>query len=190
MTTSPRRERERTERHRLIVATARELAEAEGWDAVTTRRLAERVEYSQPVLYSHFANKEAILGAVALESFREFAGLLAAARESAPAGTELAAVLAAYLAYATDHPALYEAMFALPSGLTFGGTEQTPAELTQAFEQIVLAVRPVSAGRDVAAVAELVWSALHGIADLTRTGRLPAQDQPARLILLQQLISC
>ncbi|MEV7178839.1 hypothetical protein [Kitasatospora sp. NPDC093679] len=39
-----RRERERTERHRLIVTTARELAEAEGRGAVTTRRLAERVE--------------------------------------------------------------------------------------------------------------------------------------------------
>jgi hypothetical protein len=82
-----RRERERTERHRLIIATARELAEAEGWDAVTTRRLAERVEYSQPVLCSHFANKEAILGAVALESFTEFADGLAAARQSASPGT-------------------------------------------------------------------------------------------------------
>jgi AcrR family transcriptional regulator len=165
------------------------LAETEGWDAVTTRRLAERVEYSQPVLYSHFANKEAILSAVALESFTEFAEVLAAARESASPGTELAAVLTAYLAYATDHPALYEAMFALPSALTFGGSEQTPTELRHAFEQIVTVLQPVSAGRDLAALAELVWSTLHGIADLTRTGRLPAQHQLARVELLQELIT-
>jgi hypothetical protein len=40
--TSARRERQRAERHQLIIDTARELAEASGWDAVTTRRLAER----------------------------------------------------------------------------------------------------------------------------------------------------
>jgi hypothetical protein len=59
--TRNRRERERAERHSLILAVARELAEAEGWEAVTTRRLAERVEYSQPVLYSHFKGKDAIV---------------------------------------------------------------------------------------------------------------------------------
>jgi len=59
-----RKERERAARHRLIVATARDLAEAQGWDAVTTRLLAERIEYSQPVLYSHFRGKREIIGAV------------------------------------------------------------------------------------------------------------------------------
>lgn len=49
-----RRAREGAQRHRLIRGAARELVEAEGWDALTTRRLAERVECSQPVLHSHF----------------------------------------------------------------------------------------------------------------------------------------
>lgn len=39
-----RRERERAHRHQLIVTTAHELAEVEGWETVTTRRPAERVE--------------------------------------------------------------------------------------------------------------------------------------------------
>jgi AcrR family transcriptional regulator len=51
------KERERAGRHRLIVSAARELAETEGWDAVTTRRLADRIEYSQPVLYSTSARR-------------------------------------------------------------------------------------------------------------------------------------
>jgi len=71
-----RRERQRAERHRLILDTAREIAEAEGWDAVTTRRLADAIEYSQPVLYSHFAGKEEIVAAVALDGFGELAGSL------------------------------------------------------------------------------------------------------------------
>jgi hypothetical protein len=34
----------------LIITTARKSAEAEGWDAATTRRLSWQIEYSQPVL--------------------------------------------------------------------------------------------------------------------------------------------
>ena len=65
MSIKARKERDRAQREKLIITAARELAEAEGWDAVTTRRLAERVEYSQPVLYSHFKGKDAITTAVA-----------------------------------------------------------------------------------------------------------------------------
>src|SRR5258708_29124650 len=68
-----RRERDRARRQELIVTAARELAETEGWEAVTTRRLAERVEYSQPVLYSHFTGKDAIMAAVAVEGFAQLA---------------------------------------------------------------------------------------------------------------------
>lgn len=87
MSVQERKERERLARERLIVATARELAEQQGWDAVTTRRLAERIEYSQPVLYSHFRGKREIIGAVALEGATEMAATLraAAAGRMAPA---------------------------------------------------------------------------------------------------------
>ncbi|MGI5269502.1 hypothetical protein ACQEUU_10150 [Nonomuraea sp. CA-218870] len=40
---------------------------------MTTRRPAERVEYSQPVLYSHFDGKDAIVSAVAVDGFAELA---------------------------------------------------------------------------------------------------------------------
>src|ERR1700760_3272283 len=76
MTATQRRERDRRQRHELIVRTARDLAEAEGWDAVTTRRLADSIEYSQPVLYSHFENRDAIVAAVAVEGFAELAASL------------------------------------------------------------------------------------------------------------------
>jgi AcrR family transcriptional regulator len=51
---------------------------------VTTRRLAEQVEYSRPVLYSHFKGKDAIMTAVALEDFADLAAELRAARPAAP----------------------------------------------------------------------------------------------------------
>ncbi|MUT94180.1 helix-turn-helix domain-containing protein, partial [Streptomyces sp. Z38] len=86
MSVQERKQRERAERERLIVATARELAEEQGWDAVTTRRLAERIEYSQPVLYSHFRGKREIIGAVALQGAAELAAELRGAAAEAEAG--------------------------------------------------------------------------------------------------------
>ena len=50
---------------------------------MTTRRLADCIEYSQPVLYSHFEGKDAIVSAVALEGFGELAAVLRNARERA-----------------------------------------------------------------------------------------------------------
>jgi AcrR family transcriptional regulator len=73
MSIAERKERQRAERYELILVAARELAEAEGWDAVTTRRLAELINYSQPVLYSHFKGKADIMAAVATRGFEELA---------------------------------------------------------------------------------------------------------------------
>src|ERR1700755_2951007 len=101
MSIQARRERERADRERLIVTAARELAETEGWEAVTTRRLAGRVEYSQPVLYSHFKGKDAIVAAVAVEGFADLAAEMRVARTSTRSPQRaLAKVAAAYVAFA------------------------------------------------------------------------------------------
>lgn len=180
--TRERRERERAQRHQMIITAARELAEAEGWEAVTTRRLAERVEYSQPVLYSHFNGKDAIVGAVALDGFVEMAGDLGRARRSAsePARA-LRAVCAAYLRFATERPALYQAMFILPTDLTFASVD-TPAPLRACFDEFVNCLRPDNARREL--FAEVIWSALHGIAVLSESGRIPPSGQEERIDLL------
>ena len=179
---SERRERERAHRHQLIITAARELAEAEGWEAVTTRRLAERVEYSQPVLYSHFNGKDAIVSAVALDGIGDLAGHLRRAREAAP-GPEhaLRAVCHAYLDFAIERPALYQAMFVLPTDLKFA-SEETPPALRAAFGEFVSCFRPDNERREL--FAEVLWSALHGIAALSESGRIPAHGQQERLDFL------
>ncbi|WP_112244097.1 TetR/AcrR family transcriptional regulator [Kribbella monticola] len=183
-----RKERERAERGRLIVAAARELAEAEGWDAVTTRKLAEKVEYSQPVLYSHFKNMDAIAATVALEGFEELAGVLRAATSAATTPTEaLRALARAYCAFATEHPALYDAMFVRRTDLTFG-TGETPAPMRAAFEAFHETVEPF-AGAEHEALTELFWSSLHGLTTLARTHRLRPTHHEERLDLLIDLIT-
>lgn len=177
-----RRERERAQRHQLIITAARELAEAEGWEAVTTRRLAERVEYSQPVLYSHFDGKDAIMRAVALEGFVELAARLRSARLATPEPPRaLHAVGRAYLEFATEQPALYQAMFILPTDVKFAHAE-TPPPLRACFDEFVNCFRPDLQRRDLH--AEVSWSALHGIAALSYSGRIPPDLQMERLDLI------
>lgn len=182
MALTDRRRRERDKRHDLIIAAARDLAEAEGWEAVTTRRLAERVEYSQPVLYSHFAGKDAIVRAVAIDGFAQLSLQLREARLSVSAAVPaLRAVCAAYLTFAAERPALYQAMFVLPIAVRFA-SEDTPPPLKAAFAELAGALRPFDAHPDLR--AEVIWAALHGLAVLGRGGRIPPEGQEARIDLL------
>ncbi|MGW0655304.1 TetR/AcrR family transcriptional regulator [Streptomyces umbrinus] len=185
MSVQERKERERAGRERLILATARELAEQQGWDAVTTRRLAERIEYSQPVLYSHFRGKREIIGAVALEGAAEMAVALRSAASAADGPRARVAALArVYLDFAERNPAVYEAMFQLDGGLAFA-QEETPEPLKDAFAALLEnLVEAAGDGVHPALFTEVFWAALHGLATLTRAGRLPPGDAERRVELL------
>jgi AcrR family transcriptional regulator len=179
-----RKERERASRHRLIVSTARELAESDGWDAVTTRRLAERIEYSQPVLYSHFRGKNEIIGAVALEGFAELAAALRAAVPEGAAGREAVTALAhAYTDFAARNRAVYDAMFSLDNGLLFAD-EATPAPMREGFQALLDLLAEHAHPDEPGLFTETFWAALHGLVTLTRGGRLPADRAADRLTLL------
>ncbi|MER5204967.1 TetR/AcrR family transcriptional regulator [Streptomyces sp. NPDC002825] len=186
MSVKERRERERAERERLIVTTARELAEQQGWDAVTTRRLAERIEYSQPVLYSHFRGKREIIGAVALEGAAELAAAVraaAAAAEDAPRA-RVAALARAYLDFAEGNPAVYDALFRLDGGLPYA-QEDTPEPLKDAFAALMESLAEVAGdGVEPGLFTEVFWASLHGLATLTRAGRLLPEDAEVRVGVL------
>jgi AcrR family transcriptional regulator len=185
-----RRERERAARRRLIVTTARKLAEAEGWDAVTTRRLSTEIEYSQPVLYKHFTGMEQIADAVALDGFGELADAIGAARSGAGADDDvLTRVAHAYLDFARTNPAAYDAMFTRATTLRFAA-QDTPPELTAAFAELRHAVRVVADEQDADALTEVFWAALHGLVTLTRAGRLrPGYDSERLRLLVSELIN-
>ena len=177
-----RKSRQLAEREHRIVTAARLIAQSEGWSAVTIRRLAQEIEHSQPVLYSHFENRDAIVAAVAVEGFREIATALRQAAHESPDHREgLENVALAYLTFARTHPALYEAMFTLPSGLRFAQAE-TRLELRNAFEALAAAVPPSSG--DVSVATETLWAALHGLAELERSGRIRQSARGERVALV------
>ncbi|MEV0713192.1 WHG domain-containing protein [Asanoa sp. NPDC050611] len=156
---------------------------------MTTRRLAKRVEYSQPVLYSQFKSKDAIVAAVAVEGFADLAAEMRAARTSTRGPRRaIANVAAAYVAFAEHRPALYDAMFNQAVSLPFA-TSETPEALRSGFDELRHAVRPFAANDDEDLLAEVLWSGLHGLVSLTRGGRLPRQDHERRLALLLSRLS-
>lgn len=182
-----RKGRERAEREHRIVAAARVIAEREGWGAVTIRRLAQEIEYSQPVLYSHFENRDAIVEAVAVEGFKEITrALREAASQSTGRRNALENVAMAYLAFGLSRPALYEAMFVLPTNLRFAEAETRP-ELRAAFEALAAVVAPFCV--DVAVETETFWAALHGLAELERSGRIRPSARGERIARVVRAIA-
>ena len=184
MSVEDRRERDRAARRQLIIGTARKLAEAEGWDAVTTRRLSTEIEYSQPVLYKHFSGMDQIAAAVAIAGFGELAEELRAARAGAETShRSLTLVAHAYLAFARENPALYDAMFARTTTLHFAA-EDTPPQLSAAFAELHEGLRAVAHVTDADTLAEVFWAALHGLATLARGGRLRPEYESERVEVL------
>jgi len=160
----------RAGRRDRIVAAAREIAEVDGWPAVTVRRLADTIGFSQPVLYGHFPDgRDGIIRAVALDGFGRLAELLTAA-------DGLGELCAAYLGFARAAPATYEAMFSMPTDLEFA-RPTTPEQLRAGFAPLLAAMGDETG-------AEILWSALHGLADLSRHDRLRPGHAAARVDML------
>jgi AcrR family transcriptional regulator len=189
MTIQDRKQRENEARRRAILSASRLIAETEGWNALTTRRLAHEIEYSQPVIYAHFDGRDAIIEAIALEGFDELATVLNSAHlTTADPRQALLALASAYSDFADRSPALYEAMFVARSTLSFANAA-TPDVMKAAFQEIVSAVRPFAAGRPPGVLAEVVWAALHGVCTLKRGSRLGPEPQSQRLEIIVGLVA-
>jgi AcrR family transcriptional regulator len=177
MAESSPRARRMAERRQQILDAARTVAESEGWAAVTSRRLADAIGYTQPVLYQHFpGGKTEIMRTVALAGFAELTQATRSATGDAEGAKAVAAVADAYLDFASAHPALYEAMFQLPIDARFA-QEDAEAELRAGFNALADALGDGGDGT----VTEVLWSALHGMSLLERAGRMRPEHRRHRV---------
>ncbi|SFS99084.1 TetR/AcrR family transcriptional regulator [Saccharopolyspora flava] len=170
------RQRRTEERRRKILDAARARADAEGWGAVTTRHLAESIGYTQPVLYGHFpGGKSEIMRTVALEGFTELEQRCRSAVGRKRGLRAVEAVAVAYLDFAQEHSALYEAMFQLPLDVRFAQDDNEP-ELRAGFTALARAL-----GDPGDTATELFWGALHGLSLLERSGRMRPEHRGGRV---------
>lgn len=109
-----RREREKNELRTRILDAARELILEAGVEAVSMRKIAERIEYSPTAIYQHFADKEALIRAMCDRDFEAFAEEL---REHAREADPIRRIRAAgevYLRFAQEYPDHFRVMFMTP----------------------------------------------------------------------------
>jgi AcrR family transcriptional regulator len=193
-----RRHRERQELKQAILDAAREIAAHESWQAVTIRKVADRIEYSPPTIYEHFANKDAILIELMREGFRLLlAGIRAGDVPSAGAEARLLALANAYWAFAWAYPELYQVMHGL-GGVPFcvdgvageGGSPPAEAEAVFVATSDILRALPSMAEiatEDLDAAVLILWATLHGLVALTMAGRIKGGRECA-LQLVDQAI--
>jgi AcrR family transcriptional regulator len=150
-------------RARQIVAAARDLLESEGADALTMRRLGERLGIRAPSLYKHLPNKAALEVALIADGFEEAAETFDAATTGAE--EPLAALADAYRGFAKRHPQLYRLMTEGPLP-----REQLPPEV----EDRAAAALVRAAGSPDRARAAFAF--IHGMVILELNGRFPDDD--------------
>lgn len=66
-----RRTRQKAEIRESILKAARQLAREKDWGAVTIRSIADAIEYTPPIVYEHFENKEDVLLTIVREGHLE-----------------------------------------------------------------------------------------------------------------------
>jgi AcrR family transcriptional regulator len=176
--TKERREREREEVREKILEAARDLFISEGYEAVTMRKIAQRIEYSPTAIYLHFKDKLAVMHELCDRDFAALARQFTAIARIADPIARLQATGKAYVEFAVEHPNQYRLMFMTPkppfseddfaaSAIEKGNPEQD----AYAFLKVTLA-ECAAAGRlrpeliDLDLLTQTIWAAAHGVASL------------------------
>ncbi len=104
--------RQKEETRNNILKAAREIVKEEGWQGLSMRKIADKIEYTAPIIYEYFSNKEAILQELTCKGFIILTkDLEAAQRESEDAAEQLEAMWMAYWNFALKNKEMYQLMY-------------------------------------------------------------------------------
>ncbi len=180
-----RREREREATQQAILQAALEIATEEGWQAVTIRRVAERIEYSPSALYKYFEDKEDILRTLLLQRFQHIVAVLerVADQEQHPE-ERLLQMASAYWDFAWHQPTVYQLMFDLK------GKIHEVDEAKAAFLVVRSAIEQWSRVcgvkiNDLDQAVEMIWATMHGFVALALAQYIPGGPTRAKETLMQ-----
>ena len=155
---------------RSLLTHAATLLEEVGSDALSIRELARRAGVSPRAPYQHFADKEALLSALAADAFRAFAEALLEADDAAAPGHAIEEQAVAYVRFARAAPGRFRLMF---GRRRVQPEDDLAAAKASAFAALRAATERVAApGDDVRALALGHWSFAHGLAMLLLDGRV------------------
>ena len=161
-----------------LVEAAMELLETEGLAALSLRAVARRVGVSQTAPYRHFADKEALLAAVAAEGFRRQRETQSSHAENAASpGDYFRAMGQGYIAFGRAHPALLKLMFSPAIGDWSRFPELTESSKLnyEGLQKAVASALPEGSQVSVGVMAAAAWSLVHGLTVLMVDGQITAE---------------
>jgi AcrR family transcriptional regulator len=171
-----RRERERIETRDKILEAARDLFLSEGYDGVTMRKVAERIEYSPTAIYFHFADKEALFRELCYQDFARLAAVFQSRPLAADPIERLKQAGQIYIDFGLHYPNHYKLMFMTPhpegelderERAIKGNPEvDSYAFLKQTVEQAIATGVFREKFQDAELVAQTLWAAVHGVISL------------------------
>jgi AcrR family transcriptional regulator len=182
-----RRIRQKEEVRASILSAAWQLVEKEGWQALSIRKIAEAIEYSVPVIYDHFLNKEAIQLEFTRRGFHMLNEELTAAKSGFnQPELQIEAIAHAYWNFAFNHKEYYQLMFGL--GIPTCETVKQVAELNSFTENILDSLRNLIAkgkNKQIDPILKLhtFWSMLHGLVSITMMGTNESRSEMNAMVL-------
>jgi len=179
-----RHERDRETVARAILDAARHLFVTHGYQEVSIRKIAERIEYSPAAIYGYFPSKDDIFFALAEEGFRllfHYGGMPRPATEDPV--EKLRAMFLRYYEFSKEHPEYFALMFldrSVPrisrDWERFGFVSEMKHDMVARIQQAIDA-GACPAGTSPLTVFRLLLTAVHGAATLRLCDRLaPGED--------------
>jgi AcrR family transcriptional regulator len=157
-----------------ILDAASELFVKDGYENVSMRRIAEKIEYSPTTIYLYFADKTELLEQVCQETFARLSQILARIQEQNTDPLErLRRGLQAYIKFGLENPHHYRATFMMPvpEGVDHHHKESETDMGMQAFDFLRHAVSDCISSKklrevDPEVVSQTLWAGIHGLTSL------------------------
>jgi len=183
MAVPQRRARQKAALREEILDAARTIVLRDGFDGLTMRKIAEAVEYSPGAIYLYFPSRDAIAHELCHQGFAALLEALTPAAGAVDPRERLADLGRAYVRFALERPETYRLIFMEDAKFTDAGFADEPGEpgpgecalglLVRAFAELK-EQRRLPATADPHALAEVFWTATHGIVSL----KLICRDYP------------
>ncbi len=172
-----RRARQKKFLRQEILDAASELFVRDGYENVSMRRIADKIEYSPTTIYIYFKDKAELLEHVCKETFQRLARRLGKITEQPGDPVErLKRGLVAYIEFGLENPHHYRATFMmpLPEGFDHQKYHQEDSPGMQAFAFLTRGLAEcIKAGKipamNVELAAQTLWAGIHGITSLLIT---------------------
>lgn len=185
MASKERIQRSKEDTRAKILESAYRIVKEEGWQALSMRKIADEIEYTAPIIYEYFANKEAIIAELNKMGFLHLAKVMEEARDKhTTPEKQLEAMWMAYWDFAFRKKELYQLMFGVSVNCCTG--QRAPE--SEAPEKLVTAViEQLMAGRNVTRTEVCrkyytFWSVLHGLISINLVDRGDS-DEINKLVL-------